>query len=156
FLHALATHPTFVAGKMDTGLIGRELTSLAPASVDAKAVAFGVMHMLWHAHDDAEFARGSAGAERYSPWSAQDAFQLGPQRRQQRTVLADGAPLQVEVVWGAEGPNVTVADEHAPPPWPRRSIRVVGEGNPLYVLHDMRQTELRWPTFDAGDAQGDG
>jgi 3-methylcrotonyl-CoA carboxylase alpha subunit len=156
FLHALVTHPAFAAGKMDTGLIGRELATLAPASVDAKAVAFGVMHMLWHAHDDAEHARSSAGAERYSPWSAQDAFQLGTQRRQQRTVLADGVPMQVDVIWGAEGPSVTVAGEHPPPPWPRRSIRVVGEGNPLYVLHDMRQTELRWPTFDAGAAEGDG
>jgi 3-methylcrotonyl-CoA carboxylase alpha subunit len=35
---------------------------------------------------------------------------------------------------------------------------VVGAGNPLYVLHDMRQTELTWPTFDAGTIEeaGDG
>ena len=35
---------------------------------------------------------------------------------------------------------------------------MVGEGNPLYVLHDMRQTELAWPTYEAGQGgeEGDG
>ena len=158
FLHALATHAAFRAGEMDTGLIARELSTLAPASFDAKAAAFGVMHLLWHAHDDAELARSNALSERYSPWSAQDAFALGGPRRQQLTVLADGAPIKVEVVWGAEGPNVTVRGDHAAPPWPRRSIRVVGESDPLYVLHDMRQTQLAWPSFDAaaGEDAADG
>jgi 3-methylcrotonyl-CoA carboxylase alpha subunit len=31
-----------------------------------------------------------------------------------------------------------------------RSLRVVGEANPLYVLCDMAQAELRWPTFEGG------
>jgi 3-methylcrotonyl-CoA carboxylase alpha subunit len=157
FLHALLAHPAFRAGEMDTGLIGRELATLAPASFDAKAIGFGVMHMLWHAHDDAELARSVPG-ERYSPWSAQDAFQLGGPRRQQLAVLADGRAMKVDVAWGATGPAVTVLGDHPEPPWPRRSIRVVGDGNPIHVLHDMCQTELRWPTYevDAADAAGDG
>ena len=32
---------------MDTGLIGRELANLAPRAFNARAVAFGVRHMLW-------------------------------------------------------------------------------------------------------------
>jgi len=73
-------------------------------------------------------------------------------------VVADGVPTKVDVVWGAEGPSVTVAGNHGAPPWQRRSIRVVGEGSPTYVLHDMRQTVLAWPTFDAagGEDAGDG
>ena len=117
------------------------------------------MHMLWHAHDDAEHARGSTRAERYSPWSAQDAFQLGGPRRQQVTVLADGMARKVNVLWSASGPEAEVTGDHAAaPPWPRRSIRVVGEGSPLFVLHDMRQTVLAWPTFDVGadEQEGDG
>ena len=141
FLHALLAHSAFRSGEMDTGLIGRELATLAPPSFDAKAVGFGVMHMLWHAHDDAELARSVLG-ERYSPWSAQDAFQLGGPRSQQLAVLADGLAMKVDVAWDATGPAVTVPGDHPKPPWPRRSIRVVGEGNPIYVLHDMRQTEL--------------
>jgi 3-methylcrotonyl-CoA carboxylase alpha subunit len=157
FLHALLAHPAFRSGEMETGLIGRELATLAPAGLDTKAIGFGVMHMLWHAHDDAELARG-APAGRWSPWSVQDAFQLGGPRRQRLTILAGGRPMPVDVAWGATGPAVTVPGDHAEPPWPRRSIRVVGEGTPLYVLHDMRQTELRWPTYeaDAADAAGDG
>jgi 3-methylcrotonyl-CoA carboxylase alpha subunit len=150
FLHALVTHPAFESARMDTGLIGRELDRLAPAGFDAKAVGFGVMHMLWQAHEDAELSRPSTASSRYSPWGAQDAFQLGAPRREQRTVLVNGVATRVEVRWGSDGPDVSVTGEHAAPPWERRTIRVVSEGNPLYVLHDMRQTELAWPTFDAG------
>ena len=46
FLHALITHPTFADAKMDTGFIGRELERLAPAGVDARAIAFGVARLL--------------------------------------------------------------------------------------------------------------
>jgi 3-methylcrotonyl-CoA carboxylase alpha subunit len=157
FLHALLAHQAFTAGEMDTGLIGRELATLAPPGFDAKAVGFGVMHMLWHAHDDAELARGRVLGERYSPWSVQDAFQIGEPRRQRLTVLVDGRSTQVDVAWGQTGPAVTVPGDHPAPPWPRRSISIVGEDNPLYVLHDMRQTELRWPTYeaDAADEAGD-
>jgi 3-methylcrotonyl-CoA carboxylase alpha subunit len=155
FLHALLTHAAFRAGEMDTALITRELATLAPASFDAKAIGFGVMHMLWQAHDEAELARSSVLGEPYSPWSVQDAFQLTPPRRQRLTVLVDDRPTGVEVTWSASGPAVAVSGDRPDPPWPRRSIRVVGEGNPLYVLHDMRQTRLAWPAFDA-DSVGEG
>jgi 3-methylcrotonyl-CoA carboxylase alpha subunit len=38
------------------------------------------------------------------------------------------------------------------------SFELAGDTNPLYVLHDMRQTELRWPVYaaDAADAAGNG
>jgi 3-methylcrotonyl-CoA carboxylase alpha subunit len=156
FLHALALHPGFVAGRTDTGLIAREIEALAPRGRDGQAIAFGTMHMLWQAHDDAELRRSDRPRGDYSPWSAQDAFQLGGARRQQVTVLADGVPTKVEVDWGAGGPGTRVIGEQDAPPWQRRTIRVVGEGNPLYVLHDMRQTELRWPVFDADTAAEDG
>jgi 3-methylcrotonyl-CoA carboxylase alpha subunit len=148
FLHALAVHPAFAAGRMDTGLIARELDALAPKETDARAIAFGVTHLVWHAHDAAEDRRGSN--ESYSPWSAQDAFQLGGGRRQQMTVVVDGAPTKVHVEWGPGGPRASVpGDETTLRNEPRR-LRVVGNGNPVYVLADMRQVELAWPTFDAG------
>jgi 3-methylcrotonyl-CoA carboxylase alpha subunit len=154
FLHALAVEPAFAAATMDTGLIARELATLAPRGSDPKAIGFGVMHMLWHAHDDAELDGGQPG--RGSPWSVRDAFQLGGPRRQQVTVLADNVPTKVDVTWGASGPEASVAGKNAPPPWERRTIRVVGNGNPIYVIADMRQTELRWPTFDVDAAIEDG
>jgi 3-methylcrotonyl-CoA carboxylase alpha subunit len=156
FLHALATLPAFAEARVDTGLIGRELSALAPKGTDPKAIGFGVMHMLWHAHDDAELSGRGAGG--YSPWSVQDGFQLGGPRQQQVTVLADNVATSVAVTWDADGPAAALVGNSAAPPWERRSIRVLGESNPLYVLHDMRQTELRWPTFDAGAVEeaGDG
>jgi 3-methylcrotonyl-CoA carboxylase alpha subunit len=37
-------------------------------------------------------------------------------------------------------------------------VQLAGDSNPLYVLHNMRQTELAWPTYEAEalDAAGDG
>jgi len=147
FLHALTVHPAFAAGRMDTGLIARELQTLAPKAIDARAIAFGVTHLVWHAHDAAEDRRGSN--ESYSPWSAQDAFQLGGGRRQQVTVLVDGVPTRMQVEWGSAGPRVSVPGEMNPKGSEPRNLRVVGSGNPVYVLADMRQIELAWPTFDA-------
>jgi 3-methylcrotonyl-CoA carboxylase alpha subunit len=157
FLHALLRHPAFAEGTMDTGLVGRELAQLAPTGFDARAVGFGVMHMLWHAHDDIELRRGAQGGG-YSPWSAQDAFQLGSARRQRLTVLVDGAPTSVDVLWGPDGPRASVAGQGSAPRCADGRIQVVGEGNPLYVLCDMRQVELGWPTFDtdAMEREGDG
>jgi 3-methylcrotonyl-CoA carboxylase alpha subunit len=49
-----------------------------------------------------------------------------------------------------------VVVKNAPPSGAGRTLRVVGNGNPLYVLHDMRQTTLAWPTFDVDAAAEDG
>ena len=110
------------------------------------------------AHAAGRHATGGA-ATAASPWSTQDAFQLGGPRRQRRTVLVDGVATQVEVQWTAGGPRVAVLGEHPPsPPGPPRTLHVVADGRPVYVLCDMRQTVLDWPTFDAGagDEAGDG
>jgi 3-methylcrotonyl-CoA carboxylase alpha subunit len=151
FLHALITHPAFVAGCMDTGLIARELGTLAPKGNDPRVIAFGVAHLLWNAHDATEEQRRAAN-ETYSPWSAQDAFQIGPPRRQQMTVLVDRVPAKVEVEWGAAGPLVSLPGQTAVETSAPQQLRVVGDSNPLYVLADMRQVEIAWPTYDAGAA----
>ena len=152
FLHALIQHPAFAPGEMDTGLIGRELGRLAPARFDARAVSAGVVRMLLG--DAKRMARDAD-----SPWSTPDAFQLGGPRRQRRTVLVDGVATQVDVQWTTGDPSVTVPGDHPPlPVEPPRKLHVVAHGGPVYVLHDMRQTVLDWPTFDAAgsDEAGDG
>jgi 3-methylcrotonyl-CoA carboxylase alpha subunit len=156
FLHALASHPAFADGRMDTGLIGRELAALTRKRADPAAVAFGITHLLWNTHDACEVQRNERSDEGYSPWSAQDAFQLGSPRRQQVDVLVDGAPARADVAWGPDGPRVTLPGmAQAPPP---ARVRVIGNGNPVYVLTDMRQFVLGWPAFDvdAGEESGDG
>jgi 3-methylcrotonyl-CoA carboxylase alpha subunit len=160
FLHALLAHPAFAEGCMDTGLIDRDLEALTAAPPNPAALAWGIAQML-------EQARGATGdlrrrrveGEALSPWDAGDGFQLGPPRRQRLTVLADGAPIEAEVAWGPAGPSVGLPGDDGPllPP-SDASWQLAGDGNPLYVLHDMRQTELAWPRHetDALDAAGDG
>ena len=155
FLHALVTHPAFRSAEMDTGLIGRELDTLAPAAANPRAIAFGVMHMLWHAHDDIEVQRADSRSG-YSPWGTQDAFQLGPPRLQQLTVLADGVAIPVEVAWKPDGPSVAVKDAPSADASGIRRISVAGDGHPLYVLYDMQQIALSWPTFDASGIEDNG
>jgi 3-methylcrotonyl-CoA carboxylase alpha subunit len=157
FLHALLQHPAFAEGRMDTGLIGRELARLTADTPNPAAIAYGVAQMLWRARGDAEDLRrqGSRG-EGLSPWNAHDGFQLGGSRRQRLRVLADGVPTEVQVDWSATGPHVRIPAVEPISAAP--SFELAGDTNPLYVLHDMRQTELRWPVYaaDAADAAGNG
>jgi 3-methylcrotonyl-CoA carboxylase alpha subunit len=158
FLHALLASPAFQRAEMDTGLIGRDLARLTARETDPRAIGFGVMHMLFNAHDASEAARHGRSQEAYSPWGTQDAFQLGAPRRQTVTVMVDGAPAEVDVDWGPDGPRPKVRNAAIPARPAPRNVRVVGDGNPLYVVCDMHQIELRWPSFDAGtlDQNGDG
>ena len=159
FLHALLRHPAFVEGCMDTGLIGRETASLTAEAPNPEAIGYGVGQMLGLMRDDIERVRSRlvAGEALSSPWSAHDGFQLGGPRRHRLTVLADGVPTEVEVEWGDPlGARVRLPGSDGPP---YHSIAgLAGDGNSLYVLHGMRQTELRWPGYeaDAIDAAGDG
>ena len=168
FLHALLTHPAFAAGSMDTGLIGREGASLTAVSPNPNAIAYGVTEMLWRAHHDLASLRASQSwGDGYSSWNAHDGFQLGGPRSQSFIVLADGVPTKAKVEWSAAGPRVSLPElegaacgsvVHPEEPPYRYGMHLAGDSNPLYVLHDMRQTELTWPTYeaDAADAAGDG
>ncbi len=148
FLHALTVHPAFAAGRMDTGLIARELDTLAPSGTDARAVAFGVTHLVWHAHDAAEERRGSN--ESYSPWSAQDAFQLGGSRRQQMTVLVDGVPTKVRRGVGSGGPRASVpGDKPAAGPEPRAICASWATATRSMFSPTCARSSCAWPTFDA-------
>jgi 3-methylcrotonyl-CoA carboxylase alpha subunit len=151
FLHALITHPAFQRAEMDTGLIGRELDKLAPAAANPRAIAYGVMHLLWQGHDDSAAHRGG-----YSPWGVQDAFQLGPPRRQKLSVLADGVATPVEVEWKPDGLAVMLQGEREGAAAAIGRISVAGDGAPLYVLYDMHQIALAWPSFEAGAIEDNG
>jgi 3-methylcrotonyl-CoA carboxylase alpha subunit len=151
FLHALITHPQFQSAALDTGLIARELGRLAPVtSMPAAAVGLGVTHLLLAAHDAAQELRRASSNESYSPWSAQDGFQLGGVRRQSVIVSADGVPSTFTLEWGRGGPTVVGTGEDAAPAL--AGTHVFGDGNPIYVLNGMRQMTLHWPTFEAGVA----
>ena len=130
------------AREMDTGLIGRELASLAPAGFDAAAVAFGVMHMLLERARRCEQPAHAASATR--PGARRMPSSSGGRGASSVTVLVDGVADARSTCSGApSGPSVAVPGDHAAAAAGSRArMRVVGDGNPLYVLHDMRQTEL--------------
>jgi 3-methylcrotonyl-CoA carboxylase alpha subunit len=74
-------------------------------------------------------------------------------------VLVDGLATKVEVAWTADGPAVTVLGEPplasaGPPP----AVTTVGDSHPVYVLSNMRQVVLDWPSYavGAGDQASDG
>ena len=158
FLHRLISHADFQNALLDTSLIGRELGGLTSSSpIPAAAIGLGVTHLLLNAHDEAQELRRAASSESYSPWSAQDGFQLGAARRQTVTVAVDGEPTRFAVEWGATGPRVVGAGAADDPAAIARTL-VVGDGDPIYLLYGMRQVILGWPTFDPGIAEeaGDG
>ncbi len=123
FLHALLEHPAFVEGRMDTGLIDREIARLTAATPNPAAIAWGVAQMLRHAREAAEDARRQrVQCEVLSPWNAHDAFQLGPPRSQRLTVLADGVPTEVEVDVGSHRAERASAGRRRPVPSARRIL----------------------------------
>ena len=150
FLHALARHAAFRSGSMDTGLIGRELATLAPSAADDAAVALGALALLRKAAPVAD-----PGAP--SPWESGDAFQLGGRRKQTVTVVADEKPVKVAVEWRGTGAvasygSATVSEADL------AGVTVAGEADPIYVIRNMRQTKIAWPVFDISmaDDAGDG
>ncbi len=153
FLHALAIHPAFGSGTMDTGLIGRELSKLAPATTDNAVVAHGALALLRKTEANARIGGGAAP----SPWDAGDAFQLGGRRLQSVTLLADEKPVKIAVEWRGDGAHATLNGESFAEK-DAGDVTVVGDGDPVYVLSRMRQTKVGWPKFDisTADDAGDG
>jgi 3-methylcrotonyl-CoA carboxylase alpha subunit len=149
FLYGLLGNAAFVRGAIDTGLIGREIAALAPGGLDGRLVGPGVVGLLRGARRDS--------APPASPWDAGDAFQLGAPRREHRTVIADGMPLEVEIDWSSGSPNVRLlGDRAAPEAGGPAAPRVICGDGIVYVLHDHRQLDVRWPVVAAdGDEDAD-
>ena len=155
FLHGLLTHPAFRSGTFDTGFIGRELAGLAPQGHDPQAVTFGAAALIRRRQDETEARRLRISTERHSPWSARDGFQLGPPRRQSIDVVVEGAKTSVEVCWERSGPKVELPGGNANPPTRPGRLTAVDDGDRVFVLHNLRHTEVAWPVYDAAAGEED-
>jgi 3-methylcrotonyl-CoA carboxylase alpha subunit len=139
-LHALLSHADVAAGRMDTGLIGRDLALLAAARPSAAGLAAGVRVLL-----------GCGGAPDCSPWGRQDAFQLGGTRTMTRPLDVEGKPASVALRWPAGGgePQVAISGiDCADGPGP---LTTVADGSRVHVIDAMTQWTLAWPVQDLAE-----
>jgi 3-methylcrotonyl-CoA carboxylase alpha subunit len=106
-----------------------------------------------------EHARLAASREREpdeptSPWDEADAFQLSGARRLALPILAEDKTVVAEIVYGPQGPAVSVGGNRAA----KDAVAVPG-GDAVYVLHNGRQTKVRLRDLaldEAGDQDGSG
>jgi 3-methylcrotonyl-CoA carboxylase alpha subunit len=107
FLRALVDAPDVRAGKIDTGLIGRDLEKLAiPAATDHAAAAYAVEILI--ARDRERIAQRAArrSNEGRSPWDTADAFDFSGARQVSMPVKVDGERLTAQVRFTPEGARV--------------------------------------------------
>ncbi|HEY6023405.1 MAG TPA: biotin carboxylase N-terminal domain-containing protein [Pseudolabrys sp.] len=155
FLAMLCRSPAFREGDFDTGLIDRNLTDLTtPQGLDRAAVALGAQELL--AHEQARIIETlkSAADEPASPWDVADGFQLSGARRLAIPILAEGETVVAEVVYGPQGPVVSVDGISA-----AKDAVAVADRNVVYVLRHGRQSRvsLRDAALDeAGDQDKSG
>src|SRR4029077_13953884 len=150
FLAALCRASQFRQGKVDTGFIDRNLTTLGamPREPDNGAAALGAVHLLnARAAKEALIVDEDASSQAYSPWSASDGFQLGGVREVMLPIVVDGKDTDAVVVYGKDGANLTVGGVA-----PAGNGRVFLSGADAYVLLRDRQTRVRIKDFSASDA----
>jgi 3-methylcrotonyl-CoA carboxylase alpha subunit len=77
FLAALAAHPAFAAGDLDTGFIERHHAALFPEACAAsdQVLALASLHVLLRRSDEAERS-AAASSDRWSPWNLTTGWQM--------------------------------------------------------------------------------
>ncbi len=103
FLRALVAHPDVRAGRVDTGLIDRELATLAPApgDVPVEVVAVAAVALL---------ADGSAERDRRDPWAALRGWRAGGGRTATVTIGERVAVVKGSGPYVVEGHAVARAE----------------------------------------------
>jgi 3-methylcrotonyl-CoA carboxylase alpha subunit len=156
FLANLCRVDAFRQGKVDTGFIDRNLTTLGatPREPDWGAAACGASHLLdaiaLAPQQEAVREEGKA-TEEYSPWSARDGFQLGCRREISLPIVVDGEDAEAVVAYGQDGPRLTVRGVV-----PASDARLFQSGPQAYVLRGGRQTRVRIKEVAAGAGETGG
>jgi 3-methylcrotonyl-CoA carboxylase alpha subunit len=135
FLKALLEHTEFKAGKVTTGMIGRELSALTLIRSNARAAIEGAMLLN----------RGSRLLVT-EPWSRNDAFQLGADRSVPIQLEVDGQLMTVFSSWDKGRQKLSCNGETVEIDHPR--WRSTCEAGVAYVLHNHRQTIVSRPVYD--------
>ena len=137
FLTKLLDHPDFRAGKLDTGLIERNLDALGavPPERDPQAIAAGVLALV--AEDKARLETVAIARSGWAsdPWNDADGFAKAPGRVGMARVLADGEEIRVTLDAAAEEAfaGEAVVD---------REFTLVTGDDAIFVLDRGRQTRV--------------
>ena len=154
FLAALCRTNEFRNGTIDTGFIDRNLAALGavPHGTDYAAAALGVARLLAGAPGSTAASEDDPFAA-FSPWTAQDGFQLGGRRSLAMPVIVDGEGAIATVGYGKNGIHVAIEDTA-----PATDAMVFEAGEEAFVLRHGHQTRVRLKDFgvagnpaDAGD-----
>jgi 3-methylcrotonyl-CoA carboxylase alpha subunit len=116
FLRALIDAPDVRAGKIDTGLIERDLEKLAIApAVDHAAAAYAVEALMRRDQERIVQRANRRSDERRSPWDAGDAFDFAGVRQVAVPVRVDGERVTAHVRFGSHGLRVEIGGVAASP-----------------------------------------
>jgi 3-methylcrotonyl-CoA carboxylase alpha subunit len=160
FLSALVTHPAVAANRIDTGFIERELKNLTPP-----APAAGDLELA--AAVAAILAEEAAQREAHSPWQT---FGWMPVGRRERTFLfrqGQGAPQQVDLVYGNGPMSLSIGDRQLAFGWAssrdggldvtldgvKSRIFAVIEGHELYLRTRNGRFDLHWVDPFGGETE---
>ena len=137
FLTKLLDHPDFRAGKLDTGLIERNLDALGavPPERDPQAIAAGVLALVAEDKARLEIVAIARSGWASDPWNDADGFAKAPGRVGMARVLADGEEIRVTLDAAAEEAfaGEAVVD---------REFTLVTGDDAIFVLDRGRQTRV--------------
>lgn len=150
FLHNLLDDEDVCAGRMDTGLIERRLVSLAGSAVSSAALVEGVAALLSARNATVQTAK-------HDPWSASDAFELGPPRSLTLDCHIDGRPQRFEARWSGQEDGVAVLRlldretdplSHDAARYEPAGCFLVADGAAVVVVERGGQVRLTWASDD--------
>jgi 3-methylcrotonyl-CoA carboxylase alpha subunit len=114
FLAALVASPAMREGKVDTGLIERELGALVqPRQADFAAVASAVEELIRRERHRLSARATRRSNEPRSPWDSGDAFTFSGAREVEIPIRIDGEVAKARLSFGVEGVRATVAGQAA-------------------------------------------
>jgi 3-methylcrotonyl-CoA carboxylase alpha subunit len=150
FLTALCRSGSVRKGDFDTSFIDRNLADLGatPQALDRGAVAFGAQRLLAQDHPTSGPLEETP-EETQSPWDVRDSFQISGTRRLALPLLADGEAAVAEVVYTANGPEISVEGVA-----PASDALAVTDSDAVFVLRHGRQTKVSMRDPGLAEASG--
>jgi 3-methylcrotonyl-CoA carboxylase alpha subunit len=135
FLTAVARHPDFIVGGVDTGFVDRELRRLTGSPLKPTLAADAIA--AWANQRAKRFGAGGRGA-----WARIDGFAPGGlKRRSSLAVMIDGHGMTAEITWSEDGAKVVALDGEPV----AHGAEVIWAEQEALVLQDGRQLHVSFP-----------